>query len=793
MRTLDRYVLREILPPSLLALLIFTFLLVLPPVMDYLENLLAKGVTWGTAARILWTLVPQALGLTIPMATLVGILIGLGRMSGDRESVAMLACGVSPYRLLRPIGLLAGLAALATGYVMIVAIPDANQTFREITFSVVSQRVETEIRPRVFYEDFPGWVLYALEEPDPGKSGWKKVMVADTAQAGGTKVYFAERGRLVVDRTKRTVDLVLSQGTSYRTGGPGEKAADTDTLRFTETVLGLNADAVIPQISIQKGVNEKTIAELYVDAERKVREGHSKHPEIMAIHQKFSFPAACLVFGVIGVALGLTVARDGKMASFVVGIAVIFAYYIVMFLCESLTKGHYLNMYISRWVPNIVLGLFGIVALVWRARHVEGRLPFKLPVAITRTRFGRPWTRVSANPSEGGHTPTGQPDAAARPAATRAARQPVLVIRLPRLHLPAPGLLDRYISRIYLKIVGLSFLALLGLFYISTFLDKSDKIFKGQATTAEVGTLLIYMTPRFIYYVIPIAALLSVLVTFGLLSRNSELTVMKACGVSLYRASLAVVLLSLAFSGAIFGLEQRVLAQANRKAEIIDAKIRGRTPRVFDALNRQWVVGREGAIYHYTDFNPERQELAGLTIYQPQLNVWTLASLISAERAEYRRGWIGHKVRIGDFSTATPTFTELAERPLALETPDYFETEQPVAEMMTVGQLRRHVNELSASGLNVAHLAVELQHKMAFPFVTLVMTLLAIPFGVSTGRRGALYAIGLGIILALSYWIVTSLFVALGKSGLLAPMLAAWSPNIIVLGAAGYVFLTVRT
>jgi len=113
--------------------------------------------------------------------------------------------------------------------------------------------------------------------------------------------------------------------------------------------------------------------------------------------------------------------------------------------------------------------------------------------------------------------------------------------------------------------------------------------------------------------------------------------------------------------------------------------------------------------------------------------------------------------------------------------------------MMTVAQLRRYVEELSASGINVVHLAVELQHKLAFPFVTLVMTLLAIPFGVSTGRRGALYAVGLGIILALSYWILTSLFVALGKSGLLAPVLAAWSPNIIVLGAAAYLFLRVKT
>ena len=337
-----------------------------------------------------------------------------------------------------------------------------------------------------------------------------------------------------------------------------------------------------------------------------------------------------------------------------------------------------------------------------------------------------------------------------------------------------------------MKIVGLSFFALLGLFHISTFLDRSDKIFKGQTNPAEVGRLLVYMTPQFVFYVIPIAALLSVLVTFGLLSRNSELTVMKACGISLYRASLSVIVLSLVFSLMIFQLEQRVLASANRQAEIIDAKIRGRTPRVFDALNRQWVLGRDGAIYHYSYFNPEAKELATLRIYQPAPDAWRLRTETTALSATYGVGWVGRQVRIGDFSSATPRWQTFAERPLLLEPPDYFETEQPVAEMMSIGQLRRYVNELSASGLNVAHLAVELQHKMAFPFVTLVMTLLAIPFGVSTGRRGALYAVGLGIVLALSYWIVTSLFVALGKSGLLTPWLAAWSPNIIVLGASGY-------
>ena len=225
--TLDRYVFKEVLWPFFLALLIFTFLLVLPPVMDRLENLLAKGVTWGIAVQMLWTLLPQALGLTIPMAVLVGILIGLGRMSGDRESVALLACGISPYRLLRPIGLVVGLAALATGYVMIVAIPNANETFREIAFGVISQRVESEIQPRVFFQDFPGWVLYPKEEPDPGQPGWKKVMVANTGQGDETTIYFANKGRLVVDREKRAVDLVLTDGTFYRTG-----KGDTDHTRF---------------------------------------------------------------------------------------------------------------------------------------------------------------------------------------------------------------------------------------------------------------------------------------------------------------------------------------------------------------------------------------------------------------------------------------------------------------------------------------------------------------------------------------------------------------------------------
>jgi lipopolysaccharide export system permease protein len=789
-RTLDRYVIREVVPPFVLSLLIFTFLLVLPPLMDYLERLLAKGVTWTTAARILWTLVPQALGLTLPMALLVALLIGLGRMSADREAVALLACGVSPYRLLRPVGLLAGAAAMATMYVMIVAIPDANQTFRELTFEVITKHVESDVRPRVFFESFPGWVLYARDEPDPGQPGWKDLLVADTTTPGKTTISFAKRGWLVLNRAARSVHLVLENGTTYSITSPGV----ADTNRFPgQYVVALNPDTVFPKSGLQRGTPEKSIPELRESMAEKIRNGMSPHPEIMALQQKFSFPVACLVFAVIGLALGLSVAREGKLAGFVVGVAVVFAYYIFMELSESATKGYYsdaaviaqgrfLGAHLARWVPNIVLGVFGIAALVARARHTEGLLPFRYAV-----RLGNVWKRRRPAAAQE-LTATVSP-------ARRHERRAVVVVRVPRLRIPTLRLIDRYISRIYLRVATLSFCALLGLFYISTFIDKSEKLLKGKATTADVFRLMVYMTPQFVYFTIPIAALLSALVTFGVLSRSSELTVLKACGVSVYRTALSVVLLSLVFSGVLFGLEQRILGRANRQAEVLDAQIRDRPPRMYDALNRRWIIGREGDIYHFAFFDPERNQIQKLYVYRPAKNSWALQSTTYAERAAYGKdGWQAADGWVQEFGTDPPRWAAYAARPLTgLESPDYFKTEQPLAEMMTVGQLKRYVQELSASGFNVIPQAVELHKKLAFPFVTFVMTLLAVPFGVATGRRGTLYGIGLGIVIALSYWILISAFVAIGKGGLLAPVLAGWAPNILVFGMASYMMLTVRT
>lgn len=771
LRIIDRYILREVLAAFSLGLLVLTFLLLIPPIMQEAEKLIAKGIDSVTVARLMVTLLPQALGVTIPMALLIGLLMGLGRLSGDRETVAMQACGVSIYRMLLPVLLLALVAAVATAWVLLVALPDANQAFREITFRTVTSRAESEVRPRVFYEDFPNVVLYVREVPADG-SGWSEVFLADTRKGDQPDVYVARRGRLSVDRERRVVDIVLFDGSGHffdREDGSYRVSS------FKEMVIGLDPETVFPRGSLARGYPELTIGQLQDEAERLRRQGQSPHQAIMAMHRKFSIPVACLVFAVIGLALGVTSRKDGKLASFVLGVAVIFAYYVIMYMSEAMAKAALVSPHLALWLPNMILGGAGVVLLLWRSRSVERR------VALLPSRWR----------------------SARRPRLSRGARRRAPAERSGAA--AAPGLfglklsiLDWYVARLYAGVASVAFVGLLGVFYISTFIDLSDKLFKGQTSGGMLLRYFWYATPQFTYYVLPIAALLATLVTVGLLTKSSELTVMKACGISLYRSALPLLLFGLVWSALLFGLGESILARANREAEAIRHTIRGLSPQTFDVLNRKWIVAKDGSMYHYVYLDPRTNDISGLTVYEFAGRPWTLVRRSYAERVAFDGAWRAEHGWVREFAETPGIETRIDYAPLEtatipLEPPDYFKTEHPDAERMTYRQLEGYIRDLRASGFDVVQLVVALHRKLSFPFVTVILTLIAVPFAVTTGRRGALYGVGIGIVLAISYWIVISVFAAIGSAGLVSAPLAAWAPNIIFGGSALYLLLTVRT
>jgi lipopolysaccharide export system permease protein len=774
MRIIDRYVIREVLLPFLIGLLIFTFLLIIPFLIQVAEDFISKGVPLVVVGRVIVTLLPQALGLTIPMALLVGLLVAFGRLSADREFVALQACGVSLLRLLRPVAVLSFLAWTATSYVLLVALPNANQAYREITFNIVAERAEGQVKPRVFFDDFPDIVLYVRAVP-PSGTGWDGVFMADNRPGKPESIYLARHGRVIINRDNRTVEMELDHGTRHTADAAGKY----EVFQFEHSVLSLNPESMFPRTGPARGEREMSIPELRARAAELAKQGYSPHNPLMEIHKKFSIPFACLIFGVIGLALGATSRRDGKLASFVLGIGVIFVYYVVMWLGQAMAKGQMLPPWLAVWLPNLVLGIAAVLLFVWRQRAADQPMRFSIPMPRRR--------RLAV--SEPG---------------TSDERASGMSLRAPELVLPLPSLLDRYVASIYLRVLALSCVGMAGLFYISTFLDLSDKVFKGTATWTMLLSYFWYSTPQYIYYIVPLSVLLAALGTVGLLTKNSELIVMKACGISLYRVAVPMVFCAFLAGAALFGLEETVLGPFNRQAESIRHVMKGGTPQTFGLLNRRWVLGSKGDIYHYVYFDPRTEVISGLSINHFADNMQTLVRRTYAERAIYlggqrnghsdnrwhvERGWTREFTPDGD----TKRYQPFAESQLAVEPASYFATQQPDPRFMSYTQLRAYTATLQSSGFDVIDQQVALERKVAFPFVTLIMTLIAVPFAITTGKRGAMYGIGVGIVLAIAYWIAISVFAAFGSGGVVTPALAAWAPNLMFGAAAAYLLLTVRT
>jgi LPS export ABC transporter permease LptG/LPS export ABC transporter permease LptF len=754
-RILDRYVIRQLLVPFGIGLLVFTFLIIIPEFMRYAEDYIAKGAPMGVVAQVLMQLLPMALGLTIPMSLLMALLVAFGRLSADREFVALQACGVSLRRLLVPVGLVSTLCFGATLYTLLVSVPASNQRFREITFNILASQAEGGVKPRVFFDGFPNIVLYVREVPSTG--GWNGVFMSDNRGGEGTSIYLARHGRVVIDRTKQTVEIVLYEGTRHTADAAGKYEAYS----FERIVLNLNPETMFPKDGPPKGDRERTIAELRARADEIRKEGQFPHNQLFEIHKKFSIPAACLVFGLIGLALGATNRRDGKMASFVIGVVIVFVYYILLWLGQSLTKGRLLEPWIAAWLPNFVLGLAGIVLLKWRGRVADRPLRVPLPAFVK---------------SLGLVTATG------------------------RSRFFAPfGTLDRYVAVTYVRMLGLSALALCSLFYISTFTEHSEKVLKGAATWTMLWSYLIYQTPQYFYYIIPLSVLLATLVTVALLTKHSELIVMKACGISLYRVALPMVGAALVAGVTLFALEQTVLGPANRQAESIRYVMRGGNAENFGVLNRRWVMGSDGDIYNYSYFDPRRRHFTGLWIYEFNDDMTRLTRRTFAQQAglvedatwQTEHGWTREFDETGkpkDGGFAAFDHTRKTFEPAAL-----FTTESPDPDFMSYTQLRTYTERLRASGLDVVKQQVALWRKLSFPFVTLIMTLLAVPFAVTIGRSGAMAGIGVAIGIAIVYWTTISVFAAMGAGGVMAPALAAWAPNLLFGAGALYLLLTVRT
>ncbi len=513
-----------------------------------------------------------------------------------------------------------------------------------------------------------------------------------------------------------------------------------------------------------------------------------------------------MVFGLFALPLGINNRRGGKASGFALSIGVLILYYLLLSNGEEAARYGRIPAWLAMWSPNILLSVTGVFLLVRRNRDKSlllsrldrwiredvwsGLLFLKKVQRAKRLEARRARQRRQAEKRAAGQ--------AERRAKSRSLPQVVLL--LPRLRIVFPNILDRYVARLFAWVFALVLLSGLSLFIIFDLSENIDEILKNKVGMGLVLNYYKYMSLQMFYEIAPILVLVTTLMTFSLLARTNEITACKALGMSLYRLSLPALASALLVTLFCGYLESSVLPASNEKVAKLKDRIHGReTARTYRRADRQWLYGQGRYIYNYIHYDPQQASLQRLQVFDFDEQHRLTRRLVRRQRPVRRRRCLGVHERLGALVHArrrTVTgYTRFKEPKIVRypETPDYFDSEIRPPEQMRYGELKDYIRELQESGQSVPELQVELQNKIALPVTSLIMALVALPFAFRLGRQGALYGIGISIVLGIVFLGIFAFFSKLGEAGALPPAVAVWSPGAVFALLSGYLFLGVRT
>ena len=774
MRILTRYILGEVTAHALIGVGVFTFVLFTRDLGQILELVVRNSAPIPSVAQVFFFILPIALTISIPAGVLVGILIGLSRLAADSEVTAMRACGLGVWSFLRIIAIFVlaawGLALVNGVYVA----PASEAAMARLQDRLKSSQASFEIQPRVFYEGFPQLVLYVENvQAARGAAIWKGVFIADMTNPAAPRITLAEQGVLVSEGPNR-LHLHLTNGSTHENDPNDPSHYQISTFDVTDMPI------FVPQSESGKESATAPITRLSTPQLWRMATT-PKNPlarmELIEFHRRFALPTACLVLALVGIPLGLSSKKGGKSTGFVLTIALVFAYYFVSLVGVSLARQGKVSPGFGVWLADAVFFIGGAL-LLWRAE--------RRPIDVSSWRQVWKSTKVRHN---------GMPRRFSRNenAWERAAsRRRVFRARFPMI-------LDDYVLRDFgmnLILVLTTFLLLLLVF---TVFELLGDILRNHVSPLVVGNYLLNVTPYFLYNVAPLAILLAVLVTLGLMQRSNEVTAIKATGISIYRIVVPVLVASAILASGLFFFDQFYLPYANKRQDALRNEIKGKPAQTYLNPDRKWIFGEHSNIYYYQLFDSERDQFGRLSVFQFDPKTFQLTKRIYADRAHWEdtldrwvctQGW-ERQFRgsaIEDYRTFdVSTFAGVAEPPT------YFKKEVKQSSEMNYQELRRYIRDLQQSGFDVVRLRVQLAKKLAFPVIALVMALLAVPFSLQAGRRSTVTGVALALGIAVFYWTVSGLFEAMGNISQLPPVLAAWSPDLIFALLGGYMILKVPT
>jgi LPS export ABC transporter permease LptF/LPS export ABC transporter permease LptG len=794
MRLLDKYIGREVASHAALGLAVFTFVFFVPQLVRLMDIVVRHSGGFGTVLLIFLCSLTPVLAFTIPMAVLVGVLIGLGRLSADSEIVAIHACGISLRRLLVPIGLVALGAGFGTLILTFWLSPAAVRTLRSLEAQVLSSQAPFAIQPRVFDERFPHVILY-VQDVEAAATRWTGVFLASNAQnTTTTDVTLANSAQVVQTPDQHQIELHLGAGSTHEYDPNEPNHYNVTTFGESEIPIDIVSAAVTPK-------NQNVI-----DAERSVSsllgdKGPHWRDARVEFHRRIAFPAACLVFALLGVPIGVRPRRGGRAAGLILTLVLIGGYYFLFVTGAHMAQQGQVAPWLGIWSANIAALIAGFIFLrsiesirkpnaVWA--WIESLVTRKRPEQ-RREIDAAPIPAAGGLKNGNGGVKEDDADAGAGASAVRAAARAGSAASFPML-------IDIYLLETFFYYFLVLLAGFVLIFDAFTLFDLLADISRNHIPVSMVLNYFRYLVPLMVYQLSPLATLVATLVTLAVLAKNNEVIAFKASGISLYRIVLPLTLAGCVVAGGMFLLDDSFLPYANQRQDALRNEIKGRPAQTYFQPAHQWIFGENSKIYNYELFDPDQQLFGGLSVFELDPGTFQLKRRVFASRASWeptQNTWVltGGWVRDFDANGKETKYEPFKVFSLAelTEPPNYFRREVRQSYQMNWKQLSEYIQSLKQAGFDTSRLSVQWQKKFAFPLIAAVIVFLGAPFAFLTGTRGAIGGVAVAVGIGIVYWATAALFEAMGSVGQLPPLLAGWAPDAIFGFLAVYFFLRMPT
>jgi lipopolysaccharide export system permease protein len=357
---LDRYIFTELLSPFGLSLGALCFVMLTRELLRLIELLVSKGVGLWSVLKVIAMLLPSGLVLTLPIAGLIASITAFGRLSYDKELVAMRAAGLSLFRLSQPVFLFAlavfGLTLVLSQWGQ----PWSSLNLKKVALNLLKDQLVLALERGAFNEPIPHMVIYVPDAVDGRPT--KGIFVSDERTAQEPRIIVAEEYAVFIDQTNNQVALRLVNGVIH---------SHPDQIDQYRLVSFTNYD-------IKLSLNQSSYAAVeerptYEQIMTMIRQGGDKDStglrRLMEYYKDLAFPTASLVFCLLGVPVGIVSKRSGRIGGFAVGVLIIIVFYVLNVACDFLVTTMLIGPFAGAWMPNIIFILVTIALFVKMSRQ----------------------------------------------------------------------------------------------------------------------------------------------------------------------------------------------------------------------------------------------------------------------------------------------------------------------------------------------------------------------------------------------------------------------------------------